>query len=125
MSNWSQLPTKILNEIFDILDASCLDTLQFHQRVSQWMLVRKNGCRIAQTLLYREVTILSIKQHDTFLTCMSHCSTGLNQLVQWFTAIPKINSVKFEEDLGLILNVLPNFQRLQGGPQMASFFTRL
>ncbi|KAI7888542.1 uncharacterized protein EV154DRAFT_517332 [Mucor mucedo] len=125
MSNWSQLPTEILSKIFGILDASCLDTLQLQEGVSQWMLVCKNWCRIAQTLLYEDITVLSIKQHDTFLTCMSHCSTGLNQLVRCFMAIPEITSVKLEEDLGLILNALPNLRYLQGGPQKASFFTRL
>ncbi|KAI7888556.1 uncharacterized protein EV154DRAFT_604743 [Mucor mucedo] len=122
MSNWSQLPAELLIEIIELC---YLDRLELQSGVSQQLLVCKNWYRIAQTLLYRDVTLLSIKQHDTFLTCMSRYSTGMNQLVHLFVAPSEITSVKLEEDLGLILNILPNLQHFHAKPQKGSFFARL
>ncbi|KAG2197624.1 hypothetical protein INT47_006687 [Mucor saturninus] len=122
MSNWSHLPTELLIEIIEL---AYHDKLELQRGVSRLMLVCKNWCRITQTLLYKEVSMLSIKQHDTFLTCMSRYSTGMNQLVRSFKVYSEITNVKLEEDLGLILNALPNLRILLAKPQKGSFFARL
>ncbi|KAG2202579.1 hypothetical protein INT47_012573 [Mucor saturninus] len=125
MSNWGQLPTKVLTEIFKLLKLTHLDKLEFPQRVSQQMLVCKNWCRIAKTFLYKDVTMLSVKQQDTFLRCMTRDSTGMNQLVHSFKAFDENTNSKLEEDLGLILNALPNLQQLHARPKKGRFFARL
>ncbi|KAI7866213.1 uncharacterized protein EV154DRAFT_583641 [Mucor mucedo] len=130
MPNWNQIPAEVLTEIFKLLDRACHDTLECQRGGFQRMLVCKHWCRIARMLLYKEVTMLSIKQHDTFLSCMSRSTTHTNQLVHSFKAFTemtnvKLTNAKLEEDLGLILNVLPNLQRIEAVPQRASFFTRL
>ncbi|KAI7888558.1 uncharacterized protein EV154DRAFT_604745 [Mucor mucedo] len=125
MSNWSQLPTELLIKIFELLESSFFEAHESQREISQQMLVCKNWCRIAKMLLYKDVTMLSIKQHDAFLTCMSHYSTGMNQLVLSFKACSEITNSKLEKDLGLILSALPNLQQLDAKPQKGSFFTRL
>ncbi|KAG2202574.1 hypothetical protein INT47_012568 [Mucor saturninus] len=125
MSNWNQVPTELLIKIFDLLESSFLETHEIQREISQQMLVCKNWCRIAKTLLYKDVTMLSIKQHDAFLTCMSHYSTGMNQLVHSFKACSEITNSKLEKDLGLILSAMPNLQRLEAKPQKGCFFTKL
>ncbi|KAI7888541.1 uncharacterized protein EV154DRAFT_307141 [Mucor mucedo] len=125
MSNWSQLPTEVLTEIFKLLKFTLVDKLERSRIFSQQMLVCKHWCRIGKTFLYKDVTMLSVKQQDTFLRCMTLYSTGMNQLVHSFKAFDESPYLKTEEDLGLILNALPNLQEFYAIRQKGRFFAKL